>query len=194
MMNPGEWPEGLAYVAIFVAAAVEGEIVFVTAAILAGMGRLNVGGVLIAGALGGSAGDQFYFYALRSTAGGWLSRLVSKIPRQQAAMSRIRERKGFLIFACRFLPGLRIAIPAACAYAGVPAAEFSLLSLAGSFAWAATIVAVIAYAGPQVIAFKSWWTPLLPALLLLLFFYWLGRTSKNRFEQPAEASADAAAD
>jgi membrane protein DedA with SNARE-associated domain len=59
MMNPAEWPGGLAYVAIFVAAAVEGEIVFVTAAILAGLGRLSSSGVLIAGALGGSAGDQF---------------------------------------------------------------------------------------------------------------------------------------
>jgi membrane protein DedA with SNARE-associated domain len=192
MMNPAQWPGGLAYLAIFLAAAVEGEIVFVTATILAGMGRLNVAGVLIAGALGGSAGDQFYFYALRSQTGGWLSRFVRKIPRQQTVLNRIRQRKGFLIFACRFLPGLRIAIPAACAWAGVPAVEFSMLSLAGSFAWAATIVSVIAYAGPEIIASKSWWTPLLPALLLLLFFYWLGRASKSRLEQPVQAAADAA--
>jgi len=192
MMNPGAWPGGLAYVAVFVAAAVEGEIVFVTAAILAGLGRLHSSGVLVAGALGGSAGDQFYFYVLRSTAGGWLSGLVSRIPRQQTAMSRIRERKGWLVFACRFLPGLRIAIPAACACAGVPATQFSLLSLAGSFAWATTIVAVIAYAGPQAIALKSWWTPILPAILVLLFFYWLGRASKHRLEQPAETAANAA--
>jgi membrane protein DedA with SNARE-associated domain len=186
MMNPADWPGGLAYAAIFVAAAVEGEIVFIGAAILAGLGRLNFSGVLIAGALGGSAGDQFYFYALRSTAGGWLSRIVSRIPRQQAALGRIRRRKGILIFACRFLPGLRIAIPAACACAGVPAAQFTALSLAGSFAWAATIVSVIAYAGPQAITLKAWWTPAVPAALLLFFLYWLGRTSKNHLERPEE--------
>ena len=186
MINPADWPGGLAYAAIFVAAAVEGEIVFVAAAILAGLGRLNSSGVLIAGALGGSAGDQFYFYALRSTAGGWLSRIVSRIPRQQAALSRIRRRKGILIFACRFLPGLRIAIPAACACAGVPAAQFSILSLVGSFAWAATIVSVIAYAGPQAIALKAWWAPVVPAALLLFFLYWLGRASKNHLERPEE--------
>jgi membrane-associated protein len=192
MMNPADWPGGLAYAAIFVAAAVEGEIVFVTAAILAGLGRLNFSGVLIAGALGGSAGDQFYFYALRGTAGGWLSRMVSRIPRQQAALHRIRRRKGILIFACRFLPGLRIAIPAACACAGVGAAEFSILSLAGSFLWAATIVAVIAYVGPQAIAFKAWWTPVIPAAVLLGFFYWLGRASKNHLERSEETDAGAA--
>jgi membrane-associated protein len=192
MMNPADWPAGLAYVVIFLAAAVEGEIVFVTAAILAGLGKLNPYGVLIAGALGGSAGDQFYFYALRSTAKGWVSRLVSRIPRHQAAFSRIRRRKGMMIFACRFLPGLRIAIPAACAYAGVPAAQFTLLSLAGSFAWAAAILAAIAYLGPQVITFTAWWTPAIPAVLILLFIYWLGRTSKQRLEE-TEQQGDSAA-
>ena len=191
-MNPANWPGGLAYGVIFLAAAVEGEIVFVTAAILAGLGRLNFSGVLVAGALGGSAGDQFYFYALRSTAGGWLSRMVSKIPRQEAALSRIRRRKGILMFACRFLPGLRIAIPAACACAGVSAAQFTILSLAGSFAWAATIVAVIAYAGPGAIAFKAWWTPIVPAVLVLFFLYWLGRASRSHLERPEGTDAKAA--
>jgi membrane protein DedA with SNARE-associated domain len=171
---------------------VEGEIVFVAAAILAGLGRLNFSGVLIAGALGGSAGDQFYFYALRSASGGWLARMVSRIPQQQAALSRIHRRKGILIFACRFLPGLRIAIPAACACAGVPAVQFSVLSLVGSFAWAATIVALIAYAGPQAITFHAWWTPAVPAALILLFLYWLGRASKQHLERPEETGSEIA--
>jgi membrane protein DedA with SNARE-associated domain len=192
MMNPADWPGGLAYGAIFLAAAVEGEIVFVTAAILAGLGRLNSFGVFAAGALGGSAGDQFYFYAFRSGNGVWLSHIMSRIPRREAVLNRIHRRKGLLIFACRFLPGLRIAIPAACACAGVPAAQFSALSLAGSFAWAAAIVLVIAYAGPQAVVYKAWWTPAVPAVLLLLFFYWLGRASKNHLERPEETDGEIA--
>ena len=87
MMNPADWPAGLAYAGIFAAAAIEGEIVFIAAAILAGLGRLSFSGVLIAGALGGSAGDQFYFYALRSRAGSWLSRTVRRIPRHDVAVA-----------------------------------------------------------------------------------------------------------
>jgi membrane-associated protein len=189
MINPANWPGGLAYAGVFLAAAIEGEIVFVAAAALAGVGRLNAFGVLAAGALGGSAGDQFYFYALRSNAGSWLSRLVSRIPRRQAMLDRIRDRKHVMIFACRFLPGLRIAIPAACACAGVSPAQFSALSLAGSFAWASTIVALIAYVGPQAIAYKAWWTPIVPATMLLLFVYWLGRASRNHLDRPGEADA-----
>ena len=55
----------LAYIAIFVAAAVEGEIVFVVASAAVAAGRLDAAGVLVAGALGASAGDQFFFHALR---------------------------------------------------------------------------------------------------------------------------------
>lgn len=192
MINPAEWPAGLAYAGIFVAAAVEGEIVFVTAAILAGLGRLNFAGVFIAGALGGSVGDQFYFYALRSSAGGWLSRMVRRIPRQELAIRRIHRHRTAMILACRFLPGLRIAIPASCACAGVPPVQFSTLSLIGSFAWSAAILFVIAHAGPQAITFKAWWTPILPALFFLLFVYWLGRASRNHLERPEETSRETA--
>jgi membrane protein DedA with SNARE-associated domain len=55
----------LAYFAVFLAAAVEGEVVFVAASVLVAMGHLNLVGVFVAAALGGSAGDQFFFYALR---------------------------------------------------------------------------------------------------------------------------------
>jgi membrane protein DedA with SNARE-associated domain len=191
-MNLAELPAGLAYAGIFVAAAVEGEIVFVTAAILAGLGQLNFSGVFIAGALGGSAGDQFYFYALRGSRCGWLSRMVSRIPRQKLAMRRIQRHSTAMILACRFLPGLRIAIPASCAYAGVPAIQFSAFSLLGSLAWSGAILFVIAHAGPEAITFKAWWTPVLPAILFLLFIYVLGRASKNHLERPEEASGETA--
>jgi membrane protein DedA with SNARE-associated domain len=192
MMNPAEWPAGLAYAGIFIAAAIEGEIVFVTAAILASLGRLNFYGVFIAGALGGSAGDQVYFYAIRNGGCGWLSRTVKRLPRQGLAMRRILRHRTSMILACRFLPGLRIAIPVACACAGVPALQFSALSLMGSFAWSAAILFVIAHAGPQALTFQAWWTPVVPAILLLLFIYLLGRASKNHLERPEETSGERA--
>jgi membrane protein DedA with SNARE-associated domain len=192
MMNPADWPAGLAYAGIFAAAAIEGEIVFIAAAILASLGRLSFSGVLIAGALGGSAGDQFYFYALRNRAGSWLSRMVRRIPRHDVAMRRIHRHSTAMILACRFLPGLRIAIPASCACAGVPALQFSALSVIGSFAWSAAILFVIAHAGAQVIAFKAWWTPIVPAIVLLLFVYLLGRASKSHLERAEETGGETA--
>jgi membrane-associated protein len=186
MMNPADWPGFLVYPGIFLSAAVEGEIVFVTAAILASLGRLNPFGVFVAGALGGSAGDQFYFYAMRMSASGWLSRFVRRIPRNQLISRRIVRRSTPMILACRFLPGLRIAISVTCACAGVPPLQFSALSLIGGFVWSALIVLIINRAGPALFLFKAWWTPVVPAVLILLFFYWLGRASKTRLERSAE--------
>ena len=43
----------------------------------------------------------------------------------------------------RFLPGLRTAIPIACAYAGMRAVKFSALNLISAFAWAGAIMAFV---------------------------------------------------
>ncbi len=190
MTGPAHWTGHLAYLGIFAAAAIEGEIVFVTAAVLAAMGQLNLTGVLIAGALGGSAGDQFYFYALRGPLWKWLPSFAAPARRRRAMIERVQRRKNVLILASRFLPGLRVAISAACACAGVSPLRFTSLSLISGFAWASAIIAAIAWLGPQAITSKSWWTPLIPATLILLFFFWLGRKSRS-LEAPASNTGDA---
>jgi membrane protein DedA with SNARE-associated domain len=139
----------LAYLGVFVAAAVEGETVFVVASIAVATGSLDYWGVLVAGALGASTGDQFFFYAFR---GGPLRHWVDRIPglrrRGDALANHVRRNAILLAAFCRFLPGLRIAIPVACASAGVSPRIFSPISVASSFVWAAGILGLIASAGP----------------------------------------------
>ena len=90
-MNPAHWPGGLAYLAVFIAAVLEGEVVFITASVLVGRGELNALGVLLAGALGGSAGDQFFFYVLRGRLHRWLDRFP-RIARHHTRDRRARAR------------------------------------------------------------------------------------------------------
>jgi membrane protein DedA with SNARE-associated domain len=187
-----DWPHGLAYVIVFAAAAVEGEVTFVTASVLVHLGRLNPVGVLVAGALGGSAGDQFFFYALRGRLQSWLSRFPSLHRRQTAVAARVGRHAVLMVLACRFLPGLRIAISAACAYAGVPARTYSPLSLISGFAWASTIMAIVAWGGPKWMAWvglPGWWGALIPAGLIILFFRWLARASSRMKSPSAEEAA-----
>jgi len=165
-----------AYLGVFVAAVVEGEVVFVGATVLVQMGRLNGVGVYVAAALGGSIGDQLYFYFLRGHL-RWLDRFPTWARRRDRIIGRVRQNASAMIFACRFLPGLRVAIPAACAYAEVAPLQFSGLSLVSSFTWAAAIMGFIAWLGPASFAelgIRAWWTPLVPATLVLGFSYWLG--------------------
>ena len=182
--------KALAYLGVFVATVVEGEVVFVGATVLVSQGKLDALGVYVAAALGGSIGDQLYFYALRGRLHRWLDRFPTWSRRRDLIVERVRRHASAMILACRFLPGLRVAIPAACAYAGVPPLVFTTLSLVSSLAWAAAIMGFIAWLGPTSFAqlgVKAWWTPLPPASLVLAFTWWLARKEKEA--EKAEAAA-----
>ncbi len=179
-MNPAHWPGGLAYVAVFVAAIVEGEVVFVAASVLVAQGQLNPVGVLFAGALGGTTGDQFFFYALRGRLQRWLQGFPRVARRQRAVAARVRSHSTLMALGCRFLPGLRVAIPAACAYGDVSPVKFSALNAIGALAWASAIMATVAWGGPRMMAWvglEGWWAVAVPAAAVVLFFRWLGSSS-----------------
>lgn len=179
-MSMGELSGPIAYAAVFVATVIEGEVVFVAATVLVHMGRLDALGVFVAAALGGSVGDQLYFYALRGRLRIWLDRFPTWARRRDRILARVRRHASTMILACRFLPGLRVAIPAACAYADVSPARFSALSLVSSLGWAAAVMAFIAWLGPtsfEQLGVKGWWTPIVPATLVVLFTGWLSHAA-----------------
>lgn len=178
-MNPGAWPGGLAYLIVFLGPIVESEVVFVAACVLVSAGKLNAWGVLVAGALGGSAGDQMWYYVLKGRL-GWLKRLPAVARRHDAIIARVRRHSTLMPVAVRFLPGLRIAISAACAYANVPPLKFTLLNMTASFVWTGAILAAVLWGGPalvQAFGLKGWWGFVIPAVLFVLFFRWLARST-----------------
>jgi membrane protein DedA with SNARE-associated domain len=167
------------YAGIFLLAAIEGEVGYVSALVLVYLGRLNAVAVLVAGAMGGSAGDQFYFYILRTGLVRWLDRFPAVVKRRDKIRDKVGRNANLMILISRFLPGLRIAIPAACSYAGVKPLRFTCLSLLSGFAWAGTLMGIIMYLGPsslQQLGLRVWWVPAIPAIAVILFFRWLART------------------
>ena len=171
----------LVYLSIFVAAIIEGEIVYIAMCIAAGAGRLNWAGVWIAGALGGSTGDQIWFYLLRGRI-HWLDRYPWLARHRDAVVDRVHANKKLMVLISRFPPGLRIAIPVACAYAGVRPLLFSTLSVISGFLWAGSIMLVIIKIGPgalNMLGLDVWWAPAIPALFVFLFFRWLSRPKRS---------------
>jgi membrane protein DedA with SNARE-associated domain len=86
-----------------------------------------------------------------------------------------------MLLVSRFLPGLRTAIPAACAYANVRPLKFSLLNLISAFAWAGSIMLLVRGGSRTLSAFglDAWWGPFIPAAIVILFFRWLSRPSRG---------------
>ncbi|HUK32882.1 MAG TPA: VTT domain-containing protein [Vicinamibacterales bacterium] len=172
----------LLYLPIFVFAIIEGEIYYIAMCAAASQGKLLWEGVLVAGALGGSTGDQFWFYLLRRRI-HWLDRYAWMARHRDAVVGRVKHNETLILLISRFLPGLRTAIPIASAYAGVKPLHFSLLNLTSAFLWAGTIMLVVTKLGPGAmdrLGLHGWWGAVVPAALVLLFFNWLGRPKRKR--------------
>src|SRR5437899_6383292 len=136
------------------------------------VGRLNPFGSLISGSIGGWAGDQFFFYAARGKFREWLNRFSKIARRRRAIQERMHRHATKLILAVRFLPGLRIAIPLACAYSGISSAHFSGLSFISALGWASAIMFVIRWLGPtslSALGIQACWAPIIPAVIVVLF-------------------------
>jgi len=170
------------YLSIVFFAILEGEIYYSAMCARAMAGDLAWFPVMAAGALGGAAGDQFWFYAARGRASNWLNRFENIACRRKAIQLRMQRHASKLILAVRFLPGLRIAIPLACAYAGVSPFQFSGLSFISAIAWAAAIMFIVLSLGPtslSALGIKAWWAPAVPAVIVVLFFRWLSRAGRT---------------
>jgi membrane protein DedA with SNARE-associated domain len=168
----------LAYAAVFLAALIEGEVVFVTASVLVAAGKLDPLAVMTCGALGAATGDQLFFYALRGRIAGWLKRSRAVAARHANIVERVQRNQFLMIFAIRFAPGLRIAITAACAYGNVSALRFTILNLLSAFTWAAVLMTLVSRIGPGALQYAGLtgiWAAVVAAAVLVLFGWWLGR-------------------
>jgi membrane protein DedA with SNARE-associated domain len=138
------------YFAILFAAFWEGEAVLIAAGVLCGSGYLDWRLTIIAAAIGGSAGDQIYFYAAHERA----ARLINKSKRMSKWYPKISKfvlRHGTIaVLLSRFATGLRITIPLVCATAGMSPKKYSPLNLISAFAWASFWVALMYQVGARV--------------------------------------------
>jgi membrane protein DedA with SNARE-associated domain len=130
------------YLLILGAAFWEGEVVLWTAGYLCGAGYLDWRFTILAAAIGGSAGDQIYFYAAHERA----ARAINKNKRLRKWYPKISKfvlkHSTIAVLLSRFAAGLRISIPLVCATAGMPAKKYSTLNLISGFLWASFWVAV----------------------------------------------------
>jgi len=130
------------YFAILFAAFWEGEAVLITAGTLCGAGFLDWRLTILAAAIGGSAGDQIYFYAAHERAARAIKK-SKRLSKWYPKVSRFVLRHGTVaVLLSRFAAGLRITIPLVCATAGMPAKKYSILNLVSGFAWASFWVAL----------------------------------------------------
>ena len=131
-----QWIEHYGYLAVFVGALLEGEAILVLGGFAAHQGHLDLATVLLVAFVGGTLGDQLFF---------WFGRAAGpRVLQRYEALARAGERVGrllmrhdaALIFGIRFMYGLRIAGPIAMGALGVVPRRFALFNVLGAAVWA----------------------------------------------------------
>jgi len=177
----GNWP----YWGVLIAAMVEGEIAYIAAAALVADGRLNPFGVVLAGSLGATIGDQVFFYALRGRLARFMARYPSLEQKTAPLLDRVRRHDVFMVLLIRFAPGLRIAIAAACAWVEVSPLKFSVLSACSALVWAVVLIGLVGWLGPTFLeqfGLGGWKGAVLLGLVVLALFKLLGSYEERTLE------------
>lgn len=127
------------YAALLAGSLLEGETLLLLAGFAAHQGQLSLPLVFLVAFVGGTIGDQVFFWIGR----GWGGVLLQRVPAVRARTLRVgallRRHDAALVFGIRFLYGLRIAGPIAMGTLGVSSRRFALWNALGAAAWSVAI-------------------------------------------------------
>jgi membrane-associated protein len=138
--SSGDW----AYLAVFLLVFADaicpvfpGETTLNAASTLAAQGVLDLGLVMLGGALGAIVGDSTLYWIARVCGRRFQPRLkaATENPTVSAALQFLGSRASVLLVAGRFVPGVRFAVNATLGLSGYPYASFLLWSAIGGIVW-----------------------------------------------------------
>lgn len=127
------------YLALLAGSLLEGETLLLIAGMAAHQGHLSFPLVLLVAFVGGTVGDQVFFWIGRT----WGAELLLRLPLFRARALRVaammQRWDAALVIAIRFLYGLRIAGPIAMGALGFSPRRFALYNAIGAALWAVAI-------------------------------------------------------
>lgn len=130
------------YIAVFIGCLLEGETILVLAGYAAQQGLLSLPVVVALAFVGGTLGDQGFFFIGRR----WGVALLRRFPSFTNAALRVNRlllrHHAWLIVGVRFMYGLRIAGPIVIGMSEVPALRFLAFNLLGAAIWAVLVTGV----------------------------------------------------
>jgi membrane protein DedA with SNARE-associated domain len=134
-----EFVSAYGYLAVLLGTLLEGESILLLAGFAAHQGHLSLELVLLIAFIGGTAGDQVFFWVGRRWGGQLLERSPMLRARTACVGTLLKRWDAALVFAIRFIYGLRVAGPVAMGALGVNAGRFALFNALGAAVWAVVI-------------------------------------------------------
>ena len=174
------------YIILFSWSILEGESGLIMAGLLCSTGDMNLYIAIFVAGLGGFVGDQIYFYIGRYNKAFVHSKFKGQ--RRKFALAHLLLKKyGWpIIFAQRYMYGLRTVIPISIGLTRYDARTFAIINLISAWCWGAITIVPVWYFGEEILEIlkiaKEHWYIAVPFLLLLggSVYYYFHKTTKKK--------------
>ncbi|MEA1917560.1 MAG: DedA family protein [Campylobacterota bacterium] len=164
------------YVVLFIWSIVEGELGLIMAGIMSHTGHMNLYIAIFVAGLGGFIGDQIYFYIGRYNK-NFIQRKLHSQRRKFAIAHLLLKKHGWpIIFAQRYIYGLRTVIPMSIGITKYSAKKFAIINLISAWSWATITILPAWYFGERIlhvlgIAREYWYVAVPFAIVVLVLIY-----------------------
>lgn len=184
-----EWLKEYGYIVLFVWSMLEGEMGLIMAGILSHLGDMSVVISIVVAAFGGFVGDQVYFYIGRYNKKYIHNKLRSQ--RRKFAIAHLLLKKyGWpIIFAQRYMYGMRTVIPMAIGLTQYSNRQFALINFISAVFWASMTIIPAYYFGEHLLVVLAWikghWYLAIPLVLTIFgsITYLFSRIEKKLLEK-----------
>lgn len=167
------WLREYGYSILFLWSILEGEMGLIMGGIMTHTGDMNYFMAIFVAGLGGFTGDQIYFYIGRFNK-GLIQRKLHSQRRKFAIAHLLLKKYGWpIIFAQRYMYGLRTVIPMSIGITKYPAKQFALINLLSAWVWATVTITPAYFFGAEILNIlavsKDHWYFALPIAAGFLF-------------------------
>jgi len=162
------------YIILYCWSILEGESGLIMAGIFSHTGDMNLYLSIFIAGLGGFTGDQIYFYIGRYNKKYVHSKFKNQ--RRKFALAHLLLKKyGWpIIFAQRYMYGLRTIIPISIGLTRYDARKFAIINLFSAWTWAAITIVPAWYFGEEILQMlsyvKQYWYAVLPIAGGFIYF------------------------
>lgn len=174
------------YIILFLWSILEGELGLIMAGLLSHSGDMNLYIAILVAGTGGFAGDQIYFYIGRFNK-DYIRRKLKTQKRKFALAKLLLDKYGWpIVFAQRYMYGLRTIIPMSIGTTDFNAKKFALINSISALVWASLTIYPVYYFGEEILAFieqlKEYWfvVLILGAILLISISFYFNQTTSDK--------------
>lgn len=175
------------YIILFAWSILEGEMGLIMGGLLSHTGDMWLGFAIFVAGLGGFAGDQIYFYIGRYNKSYVHTKFKGQ--RRKFALAHLLLKKyGWpIIFAQRYMYGMRTIIPISIGLTRYDAKMFAFINILSAWTWASVTIVPVWYFGDEILKLleivKEHWYIVLPFVALIggsIIYYFHTATKKEK--------------